>query len=351
MKKKLRNVLIAAIPIILCIVAVAIRITVPKSSTVTIEGDVEVDVRPYYTQASGEVKSLPAGVGQTVSKGDVLAVLDDSDAQYQLSQLKITLTKAQAALRDLKQTDHEQLKAAQVAIAKNNIEIAEESLAGANDALAKLRKDYDTLKALYDGGLASQSELDAAETAVTAQEKAAAVASSQLDNARQQLVIAGTDTTVDLTEKINMAQADIDSLEAQIAYAESQLSHYTVLALESGVVLSLSCDEGGLAQAGAQICEISKENQKKFVFYLPEEYIDYITYGKTITVTAKASSKNEAAKSFTATVQYIDLKAEYTPKEAESSANKNKLSFKVEALLAPGCDLRVAQKAAVTFGS
>ncbi|MPM60633.1 hypothetical protein SDC9_107485 [bioreactor metagenome] len=351
MKKKLRYALIGAIPIILCIVAVAIRVTVPKSSTVTIEGDVEVDVRPYYAQATGEVKSLPVGVGQSVSKGDVLAVLDDSDAQYEISQLKITLTKAQAALRDLHASDNEQLKAAQVNIAKNNIAIAEQNLAAASDVLARLREDYDSLKTLYDAGLASKAELDAQGDAVTAQEKAAAIAAEQLRNAEEQLVIAGTDTTVDLTEKINMAEADIAGLEAQIAHAESQLSHYTVLALDDGVVLSLGCDQGGLALSGTQICEVSKENQKKFVFYLPEEYIDYVTYGKTITVTGKTSSKDEAAKVYTATVQYIDLKAEYTPKEAESSANKNRLSFKVEALLEPGCDLRVAQKATVTFGS
>ncbi len=49
-------------------------------------------------------------------------------------------------------------------------------------------------------------------------------------------------------------------------------------------------------------------------------------------------------------MQYIDLKAEYTPSEAESSANKNRLSFKIEALLEPGCGLRVAQKATVVLG-
>jgi len=351
MKKKLRIALIAAIPIILCIIAVAIRITVPKSSTVTIEGDIEVDVRPYYAQATGEVKSIPVGVGQKVSKGDVLAVLDDSDAQYQLSQLKISLTKAQAALRDLNETDNEQLKAAQVNIAKNNIAIAEQNLAGTQDTLAKLQEDCASLKTLYDAGLASKAELDAGEDAVTAQEKAVAVAREQVKNANEQLVIASTDTTVDMTEKINMAQADITGLEAQIAYAESELAHYTVLALDDGMVLSLGYDEGGLALSGTQVCEVSKENQKKFVFYLPEEYIDYVTYGTVITVTGKTASKDEAAKQYTATVQYIDLKAEYTPKEAESSANKNRLSFKVEALLEPGCDLRVAQKATVTFGS
>lgn len=350
MKQKLRIALIAAIPIILCIIAVSVRVAVPKSDTITIEGDIEVEVRPYYVQATGEVQSVPVGVGEHVVKGDVLTVLDDSQAQYELAQLEIVLTKAQAALRDLKETDNEKRKAAQIRIAENNVTVARENLTSAEAALAKLQKDSAALQALFDAGLAAQSELNEMAASLAAQETAVAVATAQLDSAREQLVIAGLDTEPDLTEKIAMAQADIDSLEAQIAHARSLLDHYTIHALDDGVVISLSCDEGGLALSGAQICEVSRENYRKFVFYLPEEYIDYVDYGKTITVTGKTADQDASPQQYAATVQYIDLKAQYTPKAAESSANKNRLSFKVEALLPSDCGLRVAQKASVTFG-
>lgn len=350
MKKKMRFALIVAIPIIISIIAISIRVTVPKADTISIEGSVEVDLRPYYTQTTGEIASLPVGVGQTIVKGEILAVLDDSQAQFEIEQLEYSLVKAQAALRDLKQEDSEQLKQAQVEIAKNNIEIAGQNLDTSKAALSRLQEEYASLKTLYDAGLVSQSELNAAEDTLHAQENAVAVAQAQLDNAREQLVIAGIDTSVDMTEKAIMAQADIDSLKSQIDYAKSRLEHYTIRALDDGVVISLEYDEGALALSGTQICEVSKENNKKFVFYLPEEYIEYIDYGKAITVTAKTSDSSETAKTYTATVQYIDLKAEYTPSEAESSANKNRLSFKVEAVLEPGCDLRVAQKATVVFG-
>lgn len=350
MKQKLRMILIAAIPILLCIIAVSVRVAVPKSSTVTIDGDIEVEVRPYYVQATGEVRSIPVGVGEHVSAGAVLAVLDDSQAQYELKQLEISRARAQAALRDLKQTDNEKLKAAQIRIARNNVAIAEENLTAAEDGLAKLGKDAAALQALFDAGLAAQSELDEMTASQAAQETAVAVASAQLGSAREQLVIAGLDTEPDLTEKMAMAQADIDSLDAQIAHAKSQLDHYTVRALDDGVVISLSCDEGGLALSGTQICELSRENNRKFVFYLPEEYIDYVDYGRTITVTGQSMEQGETPQQYAATVQYIDLKAQYTPKAAESSANKNRLSFKVEALLPPDCAFRVAQKASITFG-
>lgn len=350
MKKKIRFGLIAAIPLILCIIAVSVRVAVPKSGKVTIQGDVEVDARPYYLQVTGEVTSLPAGVGQTVVKGDVLAVLDDAQARYEIGQLETALTKAQAALRDLDGSENERLIQAQVDIARNNVAIARQGLAAAEDVLARLQKNYAALRELHDAGAAAQTELDDMAALVSAQEKAVAIAEAQLDNAEKQLDIAGMNTQTDMTEKIAMAQADIDGIQAQIDFARAQLEHYTVRALESGVVISVEYDEGGLALSGTQICEVSKEEQKTFVFYLPEEYIEYVEYGGAITVTGKAGDKDETAREYQATVQYIDLKAQYTPEEAESSANRNRLSFKVKALLDPDCDLRVAQKASVTLG-
>jgi len=350
MKHKLRFGLIVAIPIIICIAAVSIRVAVPKAQTVTIEGDIEVDVRSYYVQATGAVTSLPIGVGQTVAKGALLIRLDDAQARSELSQLDSALLKAQAALHDLSEVDHAQLKQAQVNISKNNVTIARESLAASEEVLTRLQEEYALVQTLYDAELVAQTELDAIADSVSAQEKSVSIAAAQLDNAKEQLIIAGMDIQTDMTEKIAMAQADIDSIEAQIAFAQSQLAHYTVHALDDGVVISLSYDEGGLAFSGTQVCEVSRENQKYFVFYLPQEYIDYVDYGSTITVTGKTTVKDEAAREYKATIQYIDMKAQYTPKEAESSANKNHLSFKVKAVLEPDCDLRVAQKANVTFG-
>lgn len=216
MKNKLRFGLIAAIPIIICIVAVAIRVTVPKSDTVTIEGDIEVDVRPYYVQVTGEVKSLSVGVGQTVSKGDILLILDDSQASFELTQMENAFIKAQAALRDLNEIDNQELRQAQIKIAKSNVTIAGESLTAAQEVLARLQEEYASLEILFNAELVAQAELDAMADSVAAQEKAVAIATAQLDIAKEQLVIAGIDTQTDMTEKITMAQADVEDRKSVV---------------------------------------------------------------------------------------------------------------------------------------
>lgn len=351
MLKKIKYGLIVGIPIIICVIAVSIRVAVPKSETITIEGDVEIDVRPYYVQVSGKVTSLPVGVGQTVHEGDILATIDDSQAQYELEQLNCSLLKAQAALRDLNETENEALKQAQVKVANNNVTMARQSLAVEQDTLAQLQKEYAKLQTLLDAGIATKSEVDTVANSVSAQEKAVAIAAAQLSSAKEQVTIAGMDTQTDMTEKIAMAQADVDSIQSQIDFSQSQLKNYTIRALNDGVVISTNYDEGGIALSGTQVCEVTKEEQKKFVFYLPEEYIDNVNYGTVIAVKAKTTDKNTPVREYAATVDFMDLKAQYTPKDSESAANKNRLSFKIKAVLEPDCDLRVAEKADVTFGT
>jgi hypothetical protein len=69
MKKKIRFGLIAAIPLILCIIAVSVRVAVPKSGKVTIQGTSRWTRGPIIQQVTGEVTSLPAGVGRRSSRG------------------------------------------------------------------------------------------------------------------------------------------------------------------------------------------------------------------------------------------------------------------------------------------
>jgi multidrug resistance efflux pump len=103
---------------------------------VTIEGDIEIDVRPYHAQVTAAVISLPVGIGQRVARGEVLAVLDDGQARLELTRLRPSLRKAQAALRDLQEAPDEQLRQAQMDIARNNVTIARQSLAGAQEELS-----------------------------------------------------------------------------------------------------------------------------------------------------------------------------------------------------------------------
>jgi HlyD family secretion protein len=49
-------------------------------------------------------------------------------------------------------------------------------------------------------------------------------------------------------------------------------------------------------------------------------------------------------KEFEGTISFIDVKAQYTPKDMQTSANKNKTSMKIKVNLTPDTPLKVGEK-------
>jgi HlyD family secretion protein len=59
-----------------------------SSSELVLEGVVETNIYPHYSEVSGKIIELPVQLGQEVKAGDVLAVLDDSNERFALEQLE-----------------------------------------------------------------------------------------------------------------------------------------------------------------------------------------------------------------------------------------------------------------------
>ncbi|HZK87448.1 MAG TPA: biotin/lipoyl-binding protein, partial [Syntrophomonas sp.] len=69
-----------------------------SQSNMVLNGVVETSIYSHYSEVPGKIIELPVELGQEVKAGDLIAVLDNSDAKYSLEQLETTLTKKQAAL-------------------------------------------------------------------------------------------------------------------------------------------------------------------------------------------------------------------------------------------------------------
>ena len=95
---------------------------------------------------------------------------------------------------------------------------------------------------------------------------------------------------------------------------------------KSGVVMSKSYVIGDMVAAGYNLADIAADGQKYFVFYLPVDYLNSINYDQTYTVTSNGSS-------YESIVKYIDVESEYTPKDMQTAANKNRESIKIKLLL------------------
>lgn len=306
-----------------------------SSSSLVLEGIVETSIYANYAEVSGKIKELPVELGQEVKAGDVLAVLDDKNERYALEQLQETLAKKKAILSELKSgVDSEEIKQAQ-----NNVSLAEIAYGNAQLSRDLAKKDYENAQALKENGALAQSELDKVKYQVDLAEAAVTTTSLQLDNARQRLALIQKGTP---QEKITAAQADVALTEVQIRQAKENLAKFTITASHDGTIISKNYLLGNLVSPGYNLMDIASATEKHLVAYVPKEYLPKINYGQEVTL-------RSGEKDYQGTLSFIDVKAQYTPRDLQTTANKNKESMKIHVTFASETPLKVGEKAEVIF--
>ena len=274
---------------------------------------------------------MPLELGQEIKAGEVIAVIDDSGQQYALEQLQATAAKKQVMMKELLEgIDTEQIKQAE-----NNVLLAEKALESSRLTNDLAQKSFDKAQELFAAGGLSETALDEAEYKAEQAGIDITVKQTQLDNARQQLAILQKGVK---KAQIDALQAEIDLTNSQIDQAEENLAKYKIFALADGTVISRNYLLGNMVSPGYNIADIASQDDKYLLAYLPEEFLPDIDYGQEVLI----KSGNEQ---YRGVISYIDSKAQYTPKEMQTAANKNKDTVKIKAKLELDNPLKVGEKA------
>ncbi len=311
------------IPVLLLIAVIALAVFFNVRGARSYIGVVEATILSHTSEVSGKIIEMPVELGQHVTKGDVIAKIDDTSQKYAYEQLLLTLEKKKLALSDL------EVEAGRDSQAKNSISIAQANYSSAASSSQKASLDYKNAQSLYNQGALSRDALDLAKVKADSAANALATAKAQLDIAKSK-TSAGS------------AQLDIEQTESQLADMKNTLDKYSILAVSDGVIMSKSYVLGDVVSPGFNLADIATDDGKYFVFYLPIDEIQYIAYDQTYTV-------KFGSEEYKAVVKYIDVKSEYTPKDMQTAANKNKESVKVKLLLPQDCPLKPGQEAKVTL--
>jgi HlyD family secretion protein len=139
-----------------------------------------------------------------------------------------------------------------------------------------------------------------------------------------------------------IAEADIREMESRIRQMKDTLNKYEIRANCDGIIININYNLGSMVNAGYNLVDISADNEKYVVCYLPTEYSTQILYGQFIMI---RNGKDE----YQAEVRFIDVKSQYTPKDMQTSSMKNKVSVKVKRLLPPDTILKPGNKVEVVF--
>lgn len=282
-------------------------------------GVVEATIVTQRAEVSGKVLSFPVSLGSHIKQGDILAVIDPADRQYALEQLELSLQRKKLALSDAKTGGKGQ--------AANSVSIAQANLESAQSAYQKALSDHENFSSLYEDGVIPKDTLDQSKVRLDS-------AKSLVDVAKSQLSTSASQTPSSALE------LDVAQIQSQIQQAKEQLDKCTVSAVSDGVVISKSYEEGDLVSTGHHLVDIASVGERYLVFYVPKEKIYALDYDEEV-------SFRQGGEQYIGIVKYIDVNSQYTPKDIQTMANKNKESIKIKILLPENCPLRPGEEAEV----
>ena len=243
---------------------VATNVTVHKisendiSSEVNYTGEIkaleESDVSPKVTAT---IKNINYDIGDYVNKGDVLAVLDDTDYLIAYNQALATYNTAYGSYQQM-------TSQLQTAVSSAKIEY--------DNALL----NYNRQKALYDAGAISKVTLETAET--------------RLSNAELNLNAANSNYEIAITSTYATAKASVDSAKAVLDSATNNLNNTVIKAPISGYIASKNGNVGQIAAVGSPMFSIKSAEAVNVEISVTESVIPYINVGTTAHISVDTAS-------------------------------------------------------------
>jgi RND family efflux transporter MFP subunit len=267
----------------------------------------------------GELTELDVAAGDKVEAGDVLAKVDDADAQATLISAELQLLKAQLDLASA----NTNLAAVQAGPSDADLIAAKAALAEAKDAytdlvngpdattIEKLQMSLDQAKnSLYSSQLARaaaggetygqleqarmalanaeisvrRAELDLAEAKAPATDTELLAAQQALDDLRA----TSSDTNVATADaQVKEAELTLKQAELNLAAAQTAVDDTTVVASISGTVMSVSAKVGDKVGSSSMIT-IADLDHPKLQFYVEEDDLSNIAVGKTVNIVFSA---------------------------------------------------------------
>lgn len=242
-----------------------------QSHEETDNAQIDADISPVVTRATGYIKEIRFVDNQVVKAGDTLVILDDRDFQIKLQQ-------AQAALAIAKQSVNVSQFAVSeartgIATAQANIETAKVRVWKATEDFKRfeaLYEDHAITKAQYDN---AKAEKDAAESALHAAETQVPVVQEKVSTNKQQ---------------VNATASNIALRQADIDYAKLQLSYTVITAPTNGIISKKTIQPGQLVQAGQSLFSIVNDNGLYLTANFKETQIENIKIGQAVHINVDA---------------------------------------------------------------
>ena len=324
---------------------------------IRVSGNIEVTDAELSFKVPGRVDARLVDEGQTVTKGQTVALLDRRELTQEAGRSKAEVEAARAALAELEAGSRpEEIAEAQAAAGQararfeemeagsrpQEISAAEAAFQSARADAKRLSDDFDRYSGLYKKDLVSTQQYEAARTASDMADARERQAKEQLDllkegprkeeiaQAREAYAQAQQRYTLVKTgprqEDIQQARARLDQARQSLALAETRLGYATLLSPMSGVVLSKSIEPGEYVSAGTPIVTVADLENIWLRAYVNEIDLGRVKLGQRVRVT----TDTYPGKAYAGRVSFISSQAEFTPKSVQTEKVRVKLVYRIK---------------------
>ena len=289
--KSLRVALVAG----LCVGLAGCEVRRSGSEVAPVSGTIEVDEVHVASRYGGRVERLGAQEGDTLKAGQVLVELEAAELRAQRDLAAASLAEAEAGPRP-----------EAIAAAKGDWESAAAELEFA-------RLDERRAAELFTQKTISETERDRATTHANGLEKSVAAARS-----RYELLRAGT-----RPERVAQARA-------QLAVIDAQVREMRIVAPGDSVLEVLNVRVGDVLAANREVATLLLPQPRWVRVYVPEPWLGHLQLGQTVTVRVDSFP----GRDFAGVIEQINRAAEFTPRNAQTVAERIRRVFGVKVRLA-----------------
>lgn len=285
------------------------------------------EMSPVLSQATGlQIQQVLVEEGQVVKAGQLLARLDDSVLQAQLSQAQASVAQAEARLAELRAGSRSE----EIARAKETVRSAESAVAAAESDLELAQTRVDRNKILQAEGAIARDRLDEVYNQERSSRSQLEQAQARLREANQQLAQLQAGPR---REVITQAEAQLAQAKAQVQSTIAQLNNTRIVAPVSGKIAERNARVGDVTSGSQTLFNIIENGRLELIANVPETQLPQIQPGQSVTITSDADSSLQLSGK----VREIDPMIDEASRQAQV-----KIDLPASASLKPGMFLRAS---------
>lgn len=312
---RLAKIVLVALP--LAALAAACGSKAP-ADRVRASGNVEATDVQVSSEVGGRLLELLVAEGDRVTSGQTVARLDTADTDLALRRTKADRDQAAAQLALLEAGSRKE----DIAQAAAQVKAAEADAAGARDDLSSAEADVVRFETLLKSKSGTEKQRDDAATRRD-------VARARLQAATERVRAAQeTKTRLDRgarPEEIAAARARVASVDAQIATLEKAVRDATIVAPITGIVTQKLADAGELLAPRTPVLTVVDLDHAWANIYIDEPLVPRLRLGQKATIFTDAGGGG-----LEGTVTFISPKAEFTPRNVQTSEERSKLVYRIK---------------------